>query len=70
MITCSMSIHQSQRTALHWASENGHNEVVRVLLAAKATVNTQDKVSFPDYLGIMYIRVDVTAGRMVSSDIG
>ncbi len=27
-------------TALHAASSNGHDEVVRVLLAAKATVNT------------------------------
>ncbi len=32
-------------TALHIASRNGHDEVVRVLLAAKATVNTQDRVS-------------------------
>ena len=31
-------------TALNQASMNGHHEVVRVLLAAKATVNTQDKV--------------------------
>ena len=33
-------------TALHWASNNGHDEIVRVLLAAKATVNTQNKVGF------------------------
>ncbi len=33
-------------TALHWASNNGHDEIVRVLLAAKATVNTQEKVGF------------------------
>ncbi len=32
-------------TALHVASIIGHDEVVRVLLAAKATVNTQDRVS-------------------------
>ncbi len=32
-------------SAIHWASNNGHDEVVRVLLAAKATVNTQSKVS-------------------------
>ncbi len=33
-------------TALYLASDNGHDEAVKVLLAAKATVNTQDKVSF------------------------
>ncbi len=32
-------------TALRAASYNGHDDVVRVLLAAKATVNAQDKVS-------------------------
>ncbi len=37
---------QNNVTALHIASNNGHDEVVRVLLAAKATVNTQDKVSY------------------------
>ena len=37
---------QDNVTALHAASSNGHDEVVRVLLAAKATVNTQDKVSY------------------------
>ncbi len=36
---------QDNQTALHTASYNGHDEVVRVLLAAKATVNTQTKVS-------------------------
>ena len=35
---------QDKSTALHQASDNGHYEVVRVLLAAKATVNTQNKV--------------------------
>ena len=33
-------------TALHVASRNGHDEIVGVLLAAKATVNTQEKVGF------------------------
>ncbi len=33
-------------TALHVASDRGHDEIVRVLLAAKASVNTQDKVGF------------------------
>ena len=37
---------QDNVTALNIASDNGHDEVVRVLLAAKATVNTQDKVSY------------------------
>ena len=37
---------QDNVTALHVASGNGHDEVVRVLLAAKATVNTQHKVSY------------------------
>ena len=35
---------QSGLTALYCASNNGHDEIVRVLLAAKATVNTQNKV--------------------------
>ncbi len=33
-------------TALHIACGNGHDEVVTVLLAAKATVNSQTKVSY------------------------
>ena len=33
-----------QDVPLHWAINNGHDEIVRVLLAAKATVNTQTKV--------------------------
>ena len=36
---------QNHWTTLHSASSNGHTEVVEVLLAAKATVNTQNKVS-------------------------
>ncbi len=35
-----------QDCALCWASDNGHDEIVRVLLVAKATVNTQIKVGF------------------------
>ncbi len=31
-------------TALHLASDNGHDEVVKALLSTKATVNTRDKV--------------------------
>ncbi len=37
---------QDNATALHAASNNGHDEVVRVLLAAKVAVNTQNKVSY------------------------
>ena len=40
-----MSIKQNHLTALHVASSKGRAEVVGVLLAAKATVNTQLKVS-------------------------
>ncbi len=39
-------IQQNNWTALYVASNNGRYEVVRVLLAAKATVDTQNKVSF------------------------
>ena len=35
---------QENTTALYLASMNGHDKVVRILLAAKARVNTQDKV--------------------------
>ncbi len=41
-----MYIQQDNRTALYIASCEGYDEVVRVLLAAKATVNTKRKVSF------------------------
>ncbi len=37
---------QNGWTAVYWASINGHDEVVRVLLAARATANTQNKVGF------------------------
>ena len=40
-----MFVVQENSTALECASTNGHDEVVRILLAAKATVNTQNKVS-------------------------
>ena len=40
-----MFVVQENSTALIKASKNGHDEVVRILLAAKATVNTQNKVS-------------------------
>ncbi len=45
-LSITLLIQQDNRTALYQASYNGHDEVVRVLLAAKATVNTQTKVSF------------------------
>ena len=37
------------RTALYWASNNGHDEAVRVLIQAGANINTQDKVSQTSY---------------------
>ena len=40
-----MSTQQDEETALHLACKKGYTEVVKVLLAAKATVNTQNKVS-------------------------
>ena len=36
---------QSQRNALHYASEGGHHDTVRVLLERGADPNTRDKVS-------------------------
>ncbi len=45
-LSITLLIQQDNQTALLQASNKGHDEVVRVLLAAKATVNTQIKVSF------------------------
>ena len=42
-------------TALQLACVNGHEEVVRILLAAKATVDTQDKVSSAQQNILLYI---------------
>ena len=36
---------QSQRTALHWASEEGHHEIVQLLQEARPDVNRLDVVS-------------------------
>ena len=36
---------QYQRTALHYASENGHHDTARVLLERGANPNTRDNVS-------------------------
>ncbi len=46
IIMCIFTLIQDNWTALHIASSNGHDEVVSVLLAAKATVNTQNTVSY------------------------
>ena len=35
---------QSQHTALHWASEGGHHEIVQLLIEGKADVNRLDLV--------------------------
>ena len=43
MYTCSTT--QYQRTALHYASEEGHHETVQLLLEKGADPNVQDKVS-------------------------
>ena len=43
---CWLFVEQNNETALEQACWKGHDEVVRVLLAAKATVNMQDKVSY------------------------
>ena len=43
---CCVLCVQNGGTALYYASRNGHDEVVRVLLAANATVNTHSKVLF------------------------
>ena len=40
---------QKGSTALHLASDNGHDVVVKILLAAKARVNTQNNVSIKLY---------------------
>lgn len=36
---------QKNKTPLHWASCNGHGDVVEILIKYKANVNDQDKVS-------------------------
>ena len=35
---------QSERTALHWASQRGHHETVSLLLEANADIDRLDKV--------------------------
>ena len=35
---------QVQNTALHWASEGGHHEIVQLLIEAGADVNTLGEV--------------------------
>ncbi len=46
LLTFVVRVSQNGASAVYCASGKGHDEVVRVLLAAKATVNTQSKVSF------------------------
>ena len=64
---------QNGWTAVYWASRNGHDEIVRVLLAAKATVNTQIKVGFvvqthfPQH-GVYIVFLLCTGGRDSSLD--
>lgn len=33
------------KTALHWASQNGHPKIVKILVQAQAHLNVKDKVS-------------------------
>ena len=40
----SHSVPQYGRTALMWASDNGHTDVVQLLLSSGAQVNLQDNV--------------------------
>ena len=40
----SHSVPQSGRTALMWASDSGHTDVVQLLLSSGAQVDLQDKV--------------------------
>ena len=50
VVTTESLIVQENSTALYLASKEGHLEVVRVLLATNATVNTQNKVSHVNQL--------------------
>ena len=47
MFNCSSSLDtvQTGSTALHMAAQEGHYEIVRMLLEAKADVNVQNNVS-------------------------
>ena len=45
LMACWLFFEQDKLTALHLASNNRHDEVVSVLLASNADVNTQNKVS-------------------------
>ena len=43
-VVSSCLVIQYKMTALHYASRNGHTEVVKVLLAAGANINYRDSV--------------------------
>ncbi len=58
---------QDKKTALHLASANGYDEIVRVLLAAKARVNTQDKVSC--LFCLHYVYMLYTADNYIQSHV-
>ncbi|XP_064395548.1 uncharacterized protein LOC135342673 isoform X3 [Halichondria panicea] len=73
-----ISVPQNGATALYWASRNGHDEIVRVLLAAKATVNTQTKsgqtplwvASFYGHQKCMELLIDAGANVDVPKEDG
>ncbi len=59
---------QYDLSAVYWASGKGHTEVLRVLLAAKAKVNTQNKVSFvvqtlPSQHAVIIVSHSVQSGQ-------
>ena len=68
MYTCSTT--QWQKTALHYASEEGHHETVQLLLEKGADPNVQDIVSvllksslYLQYIPLHVIHVDYVYAR-------
>ncbi|XP_064395533.1 ankyrin repeat and protein kinase domain-containing protein 1-like isoform X4 [Halichondria panicea] len=79
LLECGADPNQADKDcALCWASDNGHDEIVRVLLAAKATVNTQIKsgatplwaASFEGHQKSMELLIDAGANVDVPNEDG